>query len=153
MHVESLNNKEMFAQARNIAEPEFANILKKRGFSNVFQGTKADDVNHCDVFGKFNGVECKFDVKDLTAKYLTSKNYNMSKDMYDDITAHPNKYKNHYVACRLYSNNKPTGKYSVIKTTVAKDIATEQIRKDGSHYYFFNIDKCMKNAKDYRILD
>lgn len=137
----------MFIQARTEAEPEFVAILKKLGFAKVRQGTKRDDVNHIDVFGTKDGIEWHFDVKDLSEKYLHLKNYNMSNDFKLAVTRHPENFKRHIVACRLYSNGKPTGKYACFKTLEAVKHAKQFHRKDDptKTFWLFNIDDCMKN--------
>lgn len=61
-----MNNIEMYKQARDVAELEFIECLKKYGFTDIRQGIVNDDIQHIDCFAKYNGIEFVFDVKDLS---------------------------------------------------------------------------------------
>lgn len=82
-----LSSKKDYLQARDVAEPEFAEILRSNGFAGVRQSVAEEDCSHVDVFGACGQHECKFDVKDLSARWLNSRRYNISADMMEDIAA------------------------------------------------------------------
>lgn len=134
-----LRNTSMYVQARTVAEPEFMNILVKHGFSNVRQGNKFDDFRHNDVFGTINGVNCTFDVKDLTAKNVNSTNYSLSKHLVDSVKQDPTSYSHHYLAFRLYDHGKSTGEYMIVRTTDA----CKKLR-DMNTYYLVDSLECKK---------
>ena len=44
--LKEFNDEQMYHQAREQAEPEFAALLKKHGFEEVKQGSRLDDFQH-----------------------------------------------------------------------------------------------------------
>lgn len=150
-----LNNPKMLQQARHESEPEFMSILKSLGFSNVRQSSRFEDFNHTDIFAESpsNKILCKFDVKDLTSNWLHSRNYCISDAFRKSISANPNNYVHHFIACREYINGKSTGRYLVFKTTdIFKNLVerTQKINKNAK-FYTFNVDTCIKKCQ-YRVL-
>lgn len=156
--LKEFNDEQMYHQAREQAEPEFAALLKKHGFEEVKQGSRLDDFQHKDIVGVKNGVEWTFDVKDISPKYAgKTSNYNISTSMMDDVKKHEDKYKRHMIACRLYSSDgKATGKYACFRTLeVIKKATMHHKRDDASKkFWLFNVEQCMKemNSKQWRLL-
>ena len=153
-----MNNRQAYDKARNVVEPEFAEILKnkKQGFNNVRQGTMLEDFQHIDVFGTKNGVEWKFDVKDLTPANaaMSRRNYTMSdalvQDVARDIDRKGGKYDNHFTACRIYrSDGTAAGTYAVFKTAelVGQKKVKEHLKRNdpSKKFWLFNIDECMRD--------
>lgn len=140
-----LNDLSMYDKARTESEPLFMTVLKNHGFTDVHQSSAEDDYKHKDVLGTIDGKQYVFDVKDVTATYACSGNYNMSVAMKKSVDANPQAYANNFIACRQYENGTPTGSFIVLRTTNASSVACLKHRRDnGKQFYLFNIDECMK---------
>lgn len=155
-----MNDKVMYSQAREVAEPELCSALKRAGMEDVRQSGKLDDVNHIDVFASKNGIQWIFDVKDLSPSYAgKSSNYNMSETFLTDVKKDGEKYKHHMIACRLYGRDgKPLGKFACFKTTdvVEKGLVKKMKRRDnGKEFWLFNAEEAMAtlaNGKQWKVL-
>lgn len=155
-----VQNPEMHEKARLESEPEFCNVLRRNGYVDVVQGTTDDDYKHKDVFAWRKGRCWTFDVKDLTDKWKgVSRKYRISSDMYKDIKANVEKYKGHFLACRLYGKDKmATGEYACVATLDAINFAVSKLgtkrRKSGEvvpdMYWLFDLEACMKQTHPSR---
>lgn len=155
-----MNDKAMYSQARDVAEPEFCEVLKKTGMQNVRQGSKNDDISHVDVFASKNGIEWKFDIKDLSPSYAgKSTRYNMSEHFVDDYSKSKAAFSHHMIACRLYGKDgAPLGKYACFKTSdvIEKGLVKKfKRRDDGREFWLFDIKEAMDSmvmGKQWKII-